>query len=278
MDGIFDMLILGAGPAGISAALTAHARGRSALVLSSDPMNTPLARAPRIDNYPGLPGMSGRELLAAMGESLEEQGISRVTGRATAVAPFGGTFMVSAEQDVYRARTLILAVGAQQGAKPFPGEAELLGRGVSYCATCDGMLYRGKRVAVLGLGAAGEKDAAFLERVGCQVLYLGPTQAKKCEIKGTDRVTGLVADGEEYPVEGVFILRDTVAASVLLPGLAMEGGHITVGADMAASVPGVFAAGDCTGRPYQIARAVGQGNIAALAADAYMRKEQEKQK
>ncbi len=267
----FDILILGAGPAGVSAALTAHARGRSALVLGSDPMASPLARAERIENYPGLSGMSGRDMLAAMLGDLERQGIPRVAGRVTAVMAFGGQFMVSAEQDVYQAKALILAAGAQQAAKPFPGEGSLLGRGVSYCATCDGMLYRGKRVAVLGLGPGSEADRDFLESIGCQVLYFTGAQAKHVEIRGDERVTGLSVNGEEYAVDGVFVLREAVAASVLLPGLRMEDGHIAVGPDMATGLPGVYAAGDCTGKPYQIARAVGQGNVAALAADKFIK-------
>ena len=271
MGQTYDILILGAGPAGVSAALTAHARGRSVLVLGADPMTGPLAKAPAVENYPGLAGMSGRDLLAAMLGDLERLGIPRVTGRATGVVSFAGRFMVSAEQDVYEARSLILAAGSQQRDKPLPGETELLGRGVSWCATCDGMLYRGKRVAVLGLGGEGEKDAGFLRSIGCDVLYFDPAQAKNVKIKGTDRVTAVVVGGEERPVEGVFVLRDTVAASALLPGLEMRDGHIAVDGDMAASVSGVFAAGDCTGRPYQIARAVGQGNIAALAADGYLK-------
>ncbi len=267
----FDILILGAGPAGVSAALTAHARGRSAAVISADPMASPLARAGRIENYPGLPGRSGRELLAAMVGDLERLDIPLIVGRATAVMAFNGRIMVSVEQDVYQAGALILAAGAQQNARPLPGEERLLGRGVSYCATCDGMLYRGKRVAVLGLGSGSEADRAFLEGIGCQVLYFTGTQAKNAEIQGQDKVSGIAVDGAVHPVEGVFVLRDTVAASALLPGLEMAEGHIAVGPDMATSVPGAFAAGDCTGRPYQIARAVGQGNIAALAADRYLK-------
>ena len=269
----FDILILGAGPAGVSAALTTKNRGRSVAVLSSDPAGTPLAKAHRIDNYPGLTGLTGAELLTSMTGSLKARDIPLIYGRATGVMPFGDKFMVSAGQDVYEAKALILAAGAQQ-AKPLPGEIELLGKGVSYCATCDGMLYRGRSVAVLGLGSEGEADGDFLRQIGCEVLYFTGAQAKNFEIRGENQVTAVVADGTEYPVDGVFIIRDTVAASVLLPGLAMEGGHITVGADMETSMPGVYAAGDCTGRPYQIARAVGQGNIAALAADRYL-KEQE---
>ena len=272
MDGkSFDILILGAGPAGVSAALTARARGRSAAVIGADPMVSPLARAGRIENYPGLPGLSGRELLSAMVEDLRRLDIPLIIGRATAVMAFGGRTMVSVGQDVYDAGALILAVGAQQGARPLPGEERLLGRGVSYCATCDGMLYRGKRVAVLGLGSESEADRTFLEDIGCQVLYLTGAQAKNAEIQGQDKVTAITVEGTEHPVEGVFVLRDTVAATALLPDLAMAEGHIAVGPDMATNVPGTFAAGDCTGRPYQIARAVGQGNMAALAADRYLK-------
>ncbi len=270
MDGFScDILILGAGPAGISAALTAHARGRRTIVVSNPPGTSALSRAHRIDNYPGMTGMSGAELLAAMNAGLERQDIPVVTGRAAAVMPMGESFMVSVGQDVYTAGALILATGAAR-AKPYPGEAELLGRGVSYCATCDGMLYRGKRVAVIGLSADAPDEAAFLRGIGCEVEYFDGARAKGCEIRGDGRVTALAADGEEHPVDGVFILRDTVAASVLLAGLPMEDGHIAVDSSMAAGIPGVFAAGDCAGRPYQIAKAAGQGNVAALSADAYL--------
>ena len=267
----YDILILGAGPAGISAALTAKARGRTTAILSADPLNTPLAKAPRIENYPGVAAMNGRQLLAALLSSAIEQGVEIRTGRVTSAAALGGKFMVGQEQEIYEAKSLVLCLGSQQGTKPFPGEMEYLGKGVSWCATCDGMLYRGKRVAVLGLGSGAEKDAAFLKSIGCDVTYLAAAQAKDVEIIGAETVTALRCGGEEYAVDGVFILRDTVAADGLLPGLRMEEGHIAVGADMDTSIPGVYAAGDCTGRPYQIARAVGQGNVAALAADRYVK-------
>jgi thioredoxin reductase (NADPH) len=244
-------------------------------VISNPPETGALAKARQVDNYPGLTGMSGTEVLEQMTAGLAKQEIPMVTGRVTAAMAMKTGFMVSVGQQVYTARALILATGAAL-AKPYPGEAELLGRGVSYCATCDGMLYRGRAVAVLGLGAEGRTDADFLESIGCQVTYFDKTSARQYEIRGESQVTALVADGREYPVDGVFILRDTVAASVLLPGIAMEAGHIAVDEHMAGSIPGLFAAGDCTGRPYQIARAVGQGNIAALSADAYIKEKEQK--
>ena len=267
-----DILVLGAGPGGISAALTARARGRRVTVISNPPGTSSLARAHKIDNYPGLGGMSGAALLAAMEKDLREQDIPLITARVTAAMPMGGRFMVSAGQDVYSAGALILATGAAQP-KPYPGEAELLGRGVSYCATCDGMLYRGKAVAVIGLSDEAPAEAEFLRGIGCKVEYFDKSRAKSYEIRGEGQVTALVADGTEYPADGVFILRDTVAASLLLPGLHMDSGHIATDGEMKTNIPGVFAAGDCTGRPYQIAKAVGEGNIAALSADAYIKGE-----
>ncbi len=264
-----DILIVGAGPAGISAALTAKARGREVLVLSSEPGNTPLARAPRIENYPGTGPVSGRDLLSSMVEDLHRQNIPLRLGTVTSAVAFGESFLIGQGQEMMEATSLILATGSRQTAKPLPGETEFLGRGVSYCATCDGMLYRGRRVAVLGFGAQAEKEADFLRGIGCQVLYYDRTQAAKAEILGGTAVTGLVCGGQEQEVSAVFILRDTVAAQVLLPSLALQDGHIQTGPDMGTSIPGVFAAGDCTGRPYQVARAVGQGNIAALEADRY---------
>ncbi len=271
MNETYDILILGGGPAGISAALTARARGRSVLVISNPAATSALHKAHAIDNYPGLVGMSGAELLARMTEGFAQLAIPTVTGRVTGVMPLGESFMVSVGTDVYAARSLILASGAAQP-RAYPGEAELLGRGVSYCATCDGMFYRGKRVAVIGLSADAREEADFLSGIGCEVEFFDRTRAKTYEIRGTEKVASLVADGVEYPVDGVFVLRDTVASSVLLPGLALDGGHIAVDRSMAASMPGVFACGDCTGRPYQIAKAVGEGNVAALSADGYLGK------
>lgn len=270
-DTTYDILILGAGPAGISAALTAHARGRSVLVVSNDPMQSPLAKAPAVDNYPGLTGKSGRELLAAMVDGLAALAIPLVTGRVTGIMPFAGTFMATVGQTFYTARSVILASGMAPG-RAYPGEREYLGSGVSYCATCDGMLYRGKKVAVIGLSSDGEEEAAFLRSIGCQVEYFDRKRARTYEVRGEEgRVTALAADGTEYPAEGVFILRNTVASAVLLPGLKEADGHIAVDRSMNTSIPGVFAAGDCVGRPYQAAKAAGEGNLAALSADAYLK-------
>ena len=152
----FEILVLGGGPAGLSAALNAHARGRSALVVSNPPEENPLWKAGRVDNYPGLPGVSGRALLSAMRRQAEEAGVEFVTGRVLSALPVMGSWFISVGQEMYNARAVVLAIGVARG-KKFPGEAEFLGRGVSYCATCDGMLYRNRPVAVLGFSDSARK-------------------------------------------------------------------------------------------------------------------------
>ncbi len=264
-----DIIIIGGGPAGISAALTAMHRGKSALIISSAPEDSPLWRAEHIDNYPGVPGATGRELLTALTEHARRSGAGFMRGHALSVMPIGENFGVSVGPDFVEGRAVIIASGLARG-KEFPGEREFMGHGVSCCATCDGMLYRGRRVAVIGLSADAPEEAEYLRSIGCLVEYFGPGRAKRYEIRGSERADTLVADGVEYPVDCVFVLRPGVAPDSLLPGLETEGGRIKTGPDMSTSVPGVFAAGDCTGAPYQVAKAAGEGNIAALAASKYI--------
>ena len=147
-----DIVIIGGGPAGISAALTAMHRGKSALIVSSAPEDSALWKAEHVDNYPGFHNATGAELLKALTEHARASGAGIVRGHALSVLPMGESFGVSVGADFVEGRAVIIACGLSR-AKPFPGEAEFLGRGVSYCATCDGMLYRGRRVAVVGLAA-----------------------------------------------------------------------------------------------------------------------------
>ena len=147
------------------------------------------------------------------------------------------------------------------------GEAELLGRGVSYCATCDGMLYRGKNVAVLGYSDTARREAEFLSGIGCSVTYFD--RPKTCEISGTNLVESVTCDGETVEAEGVFLLRPTMAPTDLFPGLAVENGYVSVDRKMNTNLPGLFAAGDCTGGPLQVSKAVGEGLIAGQSAAAY---------
>lgn len=277
----YDVLVIGGGPAGLSAAVNVRARGRSALVVSNPLEENPLWRAEKVDNYLGLPGLSGAEMLAAMRRHAEQAGVEFLAGKVLNAVQMPDAWYVSVGPDMYNARAVVLAAGVARG-KKFAGEAELLGRGVSYCATCDGMLYRGRAVTVVGRSKDAPQEANYLKSLGCQVVYVSPQEPKgldreipfvragKLEVRGTDRVSALVADGAELPCEGVFILRDALAPTDLLPDLELRNGAIAVDREMATSLPGVFAAGDCTGGPLQVAKAVGEGHTAGLSAAEYV--------
>ena len=263
MDQIFDVMIIGGGAAATSAAMTLRNRGKSTAVVANRQETGSLYKAEMISNYPGLPPMSGAEMTELFRKQLVETGAVLIEGRALSVLPMDDSFGVAVGSDYYMARSIIITAGITRE-KLYPGEAELLGRGVSYCATCDGMLYRGKTVAVVGGGEEARHDADFLEGIGCTVLRF--EQNGRYEITGGMKADTLKYAGQEYTVDGVFIIKDTVSVTQLVPGLTYENGGIIVDRRMATAVPGVFAAGDCTGKPLQLAKAVGEGNVAALSA------------
>ena len=280
---MYDIAVIGGGPAGLSAAIQARARNRTVLVVSGDDQDGPLCRTPLIRNYPGLPDLSGRELLTRFQAHADAMGAQRRTGRVQSVLPMDGCFFLGIGSDMAQARAVILATGVVWANK-LPGEAEYLGAGVSYCATCDGMLYRGKPVAVVGKSHDAPAEANWLREIGCQVTYVGDSRPDGLEreipflrsgrlrILGERTVTALQVGDGIIPCRGVFILRPSLAPADLLPGLALEGGYLAVDRNMAASLPGVFAAGDCTGLPLQIAKAVGEGQIAGQRAAEYVDK------
>ena len=277
---MYDCIIIGGGPAGLSAALQLRRRNRSVLVVSNPGSQNPLSKAEKIDNYLGMPGLTGAELMDAFQQHAQEMGVEFKTGRVISTMAFDG-WMLNVGAEVYQAKTLILAAGVARAAK-YSGEQKLLGHGVSYCATCDGMLYRKKSVVVVGRSADAPQEANYLKSIGCQVTYVSPKKpegldegipflkAHKLEVAGEQSVEALIADGAKLPCEGVFILRESVAPTDLIPGLETEGGYIKVNRQMETSVPGVFAAGDCTGKPLQVAKAVGEGLVAGDSADKYL--------
>lgn len=271
---MFDIAVIGAGPAGYSAAINARKREKSVVVIGQ---NTGwLTRAESIENYPGLPGVSGQEMLNRMMRQAQDMGAQLRPGVVHQVIPMGGSFALSLGADFVEAKKLILCTGAKQP-RLLPGEEALLGRGVSYCGTCDGMLYRGKHVAVIAQGPEAVHEANFLASLCASVTYFGSadgaldsrirvTDAKPEAITGEARAAGLRAGGEEMPFDGVFIFREAMALSSLIAGLETDGAFIRVDRQMRTNLPGIYAAGDCTGLPLQVAKAVGEGCIAALAA------------
>ena len=276
----YDLIVLGSGPAGLAAAVAARGRNRSVLVIGNRWQDSPLAKAERVDNYPGLPSLTGVELLEKFYRHAVEAGAEFVVGRAISLLAWNG-FSVTVGSQVYQGTALILAPGVVRTAK-YPGEEEYLGRGVSYCATCDGMLYRNRPVTVVGLTPDAPYEANYLKGLGCQVVYVSPhrpegleegipyVKAGRLAVRGENAVTALEADGAVLPCAGVFILRRAVAPADLLPALETEEGVIKVDRRMATNLPGVFAAGDCTGGPLQVSKAVGEGHVAALSACEFL--------
>ena len=262
----YDVLVIGGGPAGLSAALNVRARGRSVLVISNPLEENPLWRAEKVDNHLGMPGRSGAQMLKELRQHAENAGVEFREGKVLNAVHMGDAWYVSIGSDMEHGRALVLAAGIARG-KKYPGEAEFLGHGVSYCATCDGMLYRKRPVAVLGYSDTAKKEAEFLSGIGCDVTYFD--KPKSCVISGGKTVESVTCDGETIPVDGVFLLRPTMAPTDLFPGLAVENGYVVVDRKMATNLPGVFAAGDCTGGLLQVSKAIGEGLVAGQSAAAY---------
>ena len=277
-----DIAIIGTGPAGVSAALTATNRNKKILLLGSRQMSEKVAKAHEIRNYPGLPAVKGEDLAAAFRSHLDSMGIEITEERVGAVYAMGDYFALQIGETMTEADAVILATGVVQ-ANPLPGEKELLGRGVSYCATCDAPLYRGKTAAVIGYSPREEAEAAFLSEVCTEVTYF-PMYKEETSLPEKVRVIRekpeaiAQEDGKRvvrtgngsYPADGVFVLREAVAADQLVPGLETEGPHVAVNRSMETNLPGVFACGDLTGTPYQYIKAAGEGNVAAISAAAFV--------
>ena len=285
----YDIAIIGTGPAGVSAALTARNRNRTILLLGSREMSEKVAKAHEIRNYPGLPFVKGEDLAKAFREQLDRSGIGITEKRVGAVYAMGDYYALQIGEEMAEAETVILATGMTQD-KPLPGETELLGRGVSYCATCDAPLYRGKNVIVIGYSPREEQEAAFLSEVCGQVKYF-PTYREETDlpekvtvvretpkgIRRTENGPELETDRGTYAADAVFVLREAAPPGQLVPGLETEGIHVKVNRRMETNLPGLFACGDITGTPYQYIKAAGEGNVAAISAAAYIERKRKNQ-
>lgn len=275
----YDAAIIGAGPAGLSAALTLKLHNKSILWFGSRDLSLKVERSERIANYPGVPMTGGADLNKLFQRQMEEMGLELTDRMVTLITPAGKSFMLLADNEIFEAKTVILCSGTAQ-AKGFPGEEELLGRGVCYCATCDGFLYKGKTIAVYCGAKRYEHEVADLAGFASEVHLFTPYADSEVDlpnvrrlpapikaVNGGLRVESLsLMDGSTLPVDGIFILRSAISPTTLIQGLEMDGPHISVNRRQETNIPGFYAAGDITGRPYQIAKAVGEGNVAAHAA------------
>ena len=282
-----DILIIGSGPAGISAALYAARAGMDTLVVSSG--QSALFKAHMIENYYGG-SIPGDELYEKGIAQAKELGIEIKEDQVVGLG-FDGDFIVTGEKSQYKAKAVIIATGSARKAPPLPGLSEFEGRGVSYCAVCDGFFHRGKNVAVLGSGTYALHEAMELSPIVESVTILTDGQSpefslpdsvtnisvdtgKIKELTGEELLSSVVfEDGKTLDVSGVFVAIGTAGSSDLARklGAVTEGTKIAVNGEMATNIPGLYAAGDCTPGMLQVAKAVYQGAEAATSAIKFVR-------
>ncbi len=279
---MYDAAIIGTGPAGISAALNLKIHNKNFIWFGSKKLSEKVQKAEQIMNYPGFYAATGETLQAAFRDQVEKMDIEITESMINEIIKFGDHYALMAGADYYEAKTVILTTGVSVKAT-LKNEAEYLGRGVSYCATCDGSLYRGKKIAVLCNNPRFEHEVRYLAEIAADVQYFPQykdpgefpenvriRRERILGIEGAMKVNALELPSEKLEIDGIFILRDSISLDSLLKGLASEDNHILVNRRMETNLPGVYAAGDCTGRPYQYTKAVGEGNVAAHSAIEYL--------
>lgn len=283
------VVIIGSGPAGVSAALYTARAGIDTTVLTRG--SGALARAEGIENYYGVPGpVSGAELERRGIEGAKAVGVQFVEAEAVGLT-FTDKLTVETLSGDYPADAVILATGVSRAAPPIPGLKALEGHGVGYCATCDAFFYRGKDVAVLGSGEYALHEASALLPLAKSVTLLTggapltaefPPEIALCTEKveailgeEAGKVTGVrLAGGRELPLDGVFVALGVAGSTALARkmGAEVDGNRIVVDEHMMTTVPGLFAAGDCTGGLLQVAKAVYEGAMAGNEAAKALRK------
>ena len=280
---IYDAAIIGTGPAGLSAALTLKANSKNFIWIGSKTLSEKVTKAECIPNFPGFANVTGAALNAAFLKQVEVAQLEITDRMVNSIMSLGSHYAIMAGSDFYEAKTVILATGVTNSGT-LPGEQEKVGRGVSYCATCDGMLYRGKTIAVICNNQRFEHEVKYLAELANTVYFfpsyknIGALPAnvqimneKARGIVGEKKVSAVeLSTGKTVAIDGVFCLRDSVSLTTLLPNLTTEKGRIIVDRAMATNLSGCFAAGDCTGRPYQYAKAIGEGNVAAHSVLEYL--------
>ena len=295
-DTSYDVVILGTGPAGLQAAIHAARRKASVLVLGKETRSSIFHH--HLENYCCVFDTTGEDIIKTGRRQAESFGAELRDEDVLAIEPDGPRFKLGLEGgEAVRAATVIIATGTARKRLGVPGEKELLGRGVSYCVECDCNFYKGQDVAVVGNGSAAASGALVLlayaraVHLVCDRLEVAPALeadlrrsavqihagGKVTAISGTEAVDGLVLqDGTRLPVQGVFIELGAKGvmelAGLLGVQLDDEMKHIQTNKKMETSVPGIYAAGDITGPPWQVAKAVGEGCVAGLEAASYAKK------
>lgn len=307
MKNFYDLIIIGAGSAGLSAAIYAARRELKTLVLSKD-VGGQANLAHIVENYPGVENLTGPQLLQVFYKQAQSFGVEFAFGEVKQIEKIGEGFAIKTLNNQFEAKALILAFGLTHRHLNVPGEIELTGKGVSYCANCDGPFFKEKTVAVVGGGNSALDAAEYLSKLTKKVYLIHRRDEFRAEevlqnkVKQTDKIEILYntevekLEGEnklqkavvvntqtqekkELEIDGVFIEIGFELKTDLIEGLIKldERNHIPVDANAATNEEGIFAAGDCTNVPFkQIVVSAGQGAIAALSAYQYVTKEQGK--
>lgn len=303
---IYDMIIIGGGPAGYTAALYAARAGLCALVLERLAPGGQMALTHQIDNYPGFPdGVDGFTLADSMKNQAERFGVQTKLAEVKSLSLLENPKVIKTANESYLAKTVVLAMGANPRELGVKGEQELIGKGISYCAACDGMFYRGKTVAVVGGGDTAAVDALLLSRVAKKVflvhrrdslratkIYYEPLfkaeniefcwDSVVSELLYNDKISGVklknvkTGDFREIDLDGVFVSVGRKPATELLQGqIALdESGYAIAGEDTKTSIDGVFAVGDIRTKSLrQVVTAVADGAVAVHSAEEYLAKQ-----
>ncbi len=297
MEEVFDLVIIGGGPAGFTAGIYAARSGLDAVILEEGFGGGQAATSPWMENYPGFEGISGLDLMMKMKAHAEKNLPVEAGVHIDSVRKDGDVFRIGAGEKAYAARALIFATGAKYSKLGVPGEIELIGRGVSYCATCDGMFFRGKKVAVIGGGNSGATEALHLKHVGALVTLVHRRDALRAEkalqdrlaaegvalllnratvaILGDEKVVGLrVTDNatgaeETHDFDGVFVSVGVEPNSGLAASLGVgtdSERFIKTDRNMRTDQRFIYAAGDVTGGLRQVITACAGGAVATMSA------------
>ena len=297
---MYDLIILGAGPAGLTAGIYAARGGLNAVIVESKAVGGQAALTAEIENYPGFASVSGYELVSLMQAQCEALGVSFVFDAPVTLSLDGGVKRVeTAYSGTLEARAVILATGALPRTLGIERENELMGGGVSYCATCDGAFFRGKPVAVVGGGNTAVEDALYLEKFASEVYLIHRRDALRADAILADRVknsgvhivwdsvvTALEGDKKlqsvtlknvksgdtsSLAVNGLFVAVGQKPATEGLTGVELDGGYIITDSEMRTSLPGVFAAGDVRKKTLrQVVTAAADGAVAAESAIKFL--------
>lgn len=281
----YDIAIIGTGPAGISAAITAKLRNKNIILFGNKDLSDKINKAHSIKNYTGLPNVTGEELATALKNHLNDLDIEITEKRVNAVYSMGEYFALQVGKEMIESKSLIIATGVT-ASKTLENEDEFLGRGISYCATCDAHFCKGKDVAVIAYTKEAEEDALFLSEVCSSIKYFplydisneifdkyGNIQIikdKPIGFAGNMKAEKIICENSSYDAFSTFVVRNNISADKLVPGLKTDGTHIIVDLQMETNIKGLFACGDIAGKPYQYIKSAGQGNVAALSAVAYL--------